>query len=509
VSAAVNIQNSAERRRSKFRHDIRTSFNVLIGYSEICLEEMGSDHKEIISAMSEFIAAVHAALRDTEYALERVTLESDELFVLEISRWLKRELLPVIKMLASLRISMAVKFSADENWRNLDAALKRLAHQCLNPFSAIPFPKTQSAEQAILVSEGTDSGENRTGKVLVVDDEWDNLVVLRHKLERLKCNVTALTSPSLALKVAAENIYDVVLVDLQMPEMSGLDFITAMMADPHTCNIPVLVITAVDDSDILSECINRGAVDFLPKPVDPSILKARVLSCLERKRSADRERQMASELTLEKARVDELLSVILPAETVAELKETGTVRPRRFSNVAVLFCDVVSFTSYCETNPPEEVVAHLHSLFSEFDAIVEMNGLQKIKTIGDSFMVAGNLLRPLSDPLSAALNAGLEMIDAASVHASGWQVRVGVHVGDVVAGIVGTRQYLFDLWGDTVNTAARVEQSGRPMCVTVLKKTLPSMKMNFIMERMGKVELKGKGKFELVGVTRKPESIKA
>ncbi|MEN9530024.1 MAG: hypothetical protein RI932_1897, partial [Pseudomonadota bacterium] len=151
MSAAVNIQNSAERRRSKFRHDIRTSFNVLIGYSEICLEEMGSDHKEIISAMSEFIAAVHAALRDTEYALERVTLESDELFVLEISRWLKRELLPVIKMLASLRISMAVKFSADENWRNLDAALKRLAHQCLNPFSAIPFPKTQSAEQAILV----------------------------------------------------------------------------------------------------------------------------------------------------------------------------------------------------------------------------------------------------------------------------------------------------------------------------------------------------------------------
>lgn len=253
---------------------------------------------------------------------------------------------------------------------------------------------------------------------------------------------------------------------------------------------------------MVGDPINRGAVDFLPKPVDPSILKARVLTCLERKRSADREHRIATELVLEKARVDELLNVILPAETVIELKETGSVQPGRFNNVVVLFFDVVNFTAYCNKNSPEEIVSHLHSLFSEFDTIIEMSGLQKIKTIGDSYMAAGNLLRPIDDPLSSAIEAGLNMIDASAAHPSEWQVRVGIHIGEVVAGIIGTRQYQFDHWGDTVNMAARVEAHGQPMCVSLTASLAKNANPALIRIKSSKVQLKGKGRFELVSLSR-------
>jgi class 3 adenylate cyclase len=502
VAEVEKNQSEAERQRSKFRHDIRTSFNVLIGYSEICLEEVSLSHANLISDLNQFIQEIRAAFRDTEYAIERASLDTEELFKVEVSNWLKSVLILAIQKLASLRARMEIHFLTDENWKNVDRALKHLTLQCLNPFSDLKFARKAVIQKTQIDASSGKENSNFLGKILLVDDQSDNLFVLRHKLERLNCNVTALTSPLLALKLLQENFFDVILVDLQMPEMSGLDFLTAVMANPLTKDIPVLLITASDDTDILSECINRGAVDFLPKPVESSILKARVLSCLERKMSRDRERQISTELAFEKARVDELLGMILPHETVKELKETGGVVPRRFTNVAVLFCDVVSFTPYCETHPPEEIIAHLHSLFSEFDAIAEINGMQKIKTIGDSYMAAGGLLRPLSDPLLSAIHAGFDMIDAASIHPSGWQVRVGVHIGDVVAGIVGTRQYLFDLWGDTVNTAARVEGAGAPMSVTVLKKLISNRKLTFAAQKLGSVELKGKGDFELTTLTR-------
>jgi CheY-like chemotaxis protein len=502
VSKIKDERDIAESARSKFRHDLRTLFNVLLGYSEICLEEIADESQDCVDLLSRFIVGVRSALRDSEYAIERARLDSEQLFKVEITFWLKNDLLAALQKLGHLRSDMNEFGIDNEVWKDLDMALMRLTLECLNPFSGSGFSeRAVQGKSTDLVTTEILAGESK-GKILLVDDEWDNLVVLRHKLEGLGCSVTGNTSPKTALRYAVENSYDLVLVDLQMPEMSGLEFIDGMHAHPATKDIPVLVITASDDKEILTECINKGAVDFLPKPVDSSILKARVLSCLERKKSQDREKQMANELLLEKARVDELLQMILPAETVVELKATGSVAPKRFSNVTVLFCDVVQFTPYCESHSPEEIIAHLHSLFSEFDAIIELNGMQKIKTIGDSFMAAGNLLRPLSNPMLTAINAGLEIIDATAAHPSGWKVRVGVHMGDVVAGIVGTRQYLYDLWGDTVNTAARVEGCAKPMSVAVIAGNAPVKRSGIRTESLGLVDLRGKGEFEIVSVTR-------
>ncbi len=492
----------AERKRSKFRHDIRTSFNVLIGYTEMCLEDVDS-HALAFGVLSQFLEEVRSLLRDTEYALESAMLDSEELFTIQISTWLKLNLLPSIQRISVLIKSIDDTHFHSENRDNLELALKRLTQQCLQPFDHVHFGMRKSEEMTSVKQKETQTSGHFIGRVLLVDDEWHNLAILRHKLERLQFNVTSLTSPQAALTLARENQYDIVMVDLHMPEMTGLEFLNHMSNDPMTREVPVLVISASDDVELLSECIKCGAVDFLPKPVEVSILQARTHSILDKKLSRDRERQMAAELAYEKARVDDLLSMILPQETVTELKETGAVRPRRFSNVAVLFCDVVNFTPYCETHSPEELIAHLHSLFSEFDTVVELQGLQKIKTIGDSYMAAAGLLRPVKQPLLSAVLAGLEMIDVVAGHSSGWKVRVGVHVGDVIAGVVGTRQYLFDLWGDTVNIAARLENSGQEMSVTLLQEVLPNLSDDYSVRNLGKVNLKGKGLFKLSSVTRK------
>jgi class 3 adenylate cyclase len=474
----------------------------------MCIEDAESSDRKTLLVLNEFINDVRALLRDTEYALESSQLDSEELFTIQISMWLKTTLLPSIKRISLNLKKHGSKNFCKENRENVELALKRLTQQCLSPFGYVPFVRPKLYEPVSDTANDARAASDSIGRVLVVDDEWDILAILRHKLERLKFSVTSLTSPHAALKLAYENQYDIVIVDLHMPEMSGLEFLTCVAEDPRTKNVPVLVISASDDIGELSECLTRGAVDFLTKPVESSILRARTHSILEKKLSHDRERQMAAELAFEKARVDDLLSMILPHETVNELKETGSVKPRRFSDVAVLFCDVVNFTPYCESNSPEDLIAHLHSLFSEFDAVVELHGLQKIKTIGDSYMAVAGMLRPVAEPLLSAIMAGLEMIDVVSAHPSGWKVRVGVHIGDVIAGVVGTRQYLFDLWGDTVNIAARLEQSGDEMSVTVLKDVLLNAPDDCTVRSLGQVNLKGRGIFKLASVTRKDSAKK-
>lgn len=493
-------RRQAEKARSVFRHDLRTSFNVLIGYCEMCLEEVSEceGSESVAQTLELMLKDIRVLLREAEYAIESANIETEELFRVEISAWLKKTLLGAIQGLIKKKKQLNQPESCQVSFTHLELAFKRLTQQCLNPFVEAHFIIHQKEES----EESKESGEcvDCKGLVLIIDDQADNLFLLKHRMEKLDVKVVATESPLRALELVKEKNFDVIFVDLDMPEMSGIDFLRALAKQGRITEIPTLVITASDNKEVLSECINIGAVDFLPKPFENSILKARLKTSLTRKKSQDREKRMALDLRLEKARVDELLSMVLPPATLAELKETGTVKPRRFSDVAVLFCDIVNFTSYCEVHEPEDVLKNLHSLFSEFDAISEMYGIQKIKTIGDSYMAAAGLVESQESPLQRALQAAFAMIEASRVHSAGWQVRVGINVGDVIGGIAGTRQYLFDLWGDTVNTAARLESAGLPMTVTMLADKVQQLPKNVRSYPLGEVELKGKGALKLVSL---------
>jgi class 3 adenylate cyclase len=335
------------------------------------------------------------------------------------------------------------------------------------------------------------------GFCLVVDDNATNRDILCRLLLRQGHKVATAVNGREALDMVRAEAYDLVLLDILMPEMNGFQVLQHLKADPALRDVPVIMISALDQDDSVVRCIAMGAEDYLPKPFNPLLLKARIGACLQKKRFHDKEQLFLRQIEQEKKRSDELLHVILPDQVVEELKATNEVKPRRHDNVAVLFADIVGFTPYCDRHGPEEVVRHLQNLVESWENSALRHGVEKIKTIGDAFMAAAGLLRPVDNPVLACVRCGLEMLEAARKLGVGWDLRVGVHVGRVMAGVIGRRQYLYDLWGDTVNTAARMESHGVKGAITLSREAWRWM-AGLARGEAHVVEVKGKGPLEMV-----------
>ncbi|HWK63300.1 MAG TPA: adenylate/guanylate cyclase domain-containing protein [Rhizobiaceae bacterium] len=339
--------------------------------------------------------------------------------------------------------------------------------------------------------------------LLVVDDNEDNRFTLAQRLEREGYGtVVCACNGREALDLLADRPFDLVLLDISMPEMDGFQVLEHVKADTTLRDIPVVMISAIDEIDSVARCIGLGAEDYLTKPFNAVLLRARVGACLEKKRLRDQEADYLQQIEGEKRRADELLHAILPSGAVRELKATNEVRPRRYNEVAVLFCDIADFTSYCDRNPPEKVVNELGALVSEYERIVGAHQMEKIKTIGDAFMATAGLFDSVPDPILAGLQCGMDMVRASRCIEPKWEVRVGVHFGPVVAGTIGKRQYMFDLWGDTVNMAARLAAYASPGSVVTSGATWHRVRDRGRGRSLGIVDIKGKGRVELIECQR-------
>ena len=227
----------------------------------------------------------------------------------------------------------------------------------------------------------------------------------------------------------------------------------------------------------------------------------------------DKVRQRTSELIDEKATSERLLLNVLPAPIAERLKMGEHQIVDRFDAVTVLFADIVGFTSLSSRTSPEKLVTMLNELFSTFDRLAEKHGLEKIKTIGDAYMVVAGIPHPIADHATAMALMGLDMLAAIAEFAAKYDrdltIRVGIHTGSVVAGVIGQKKFIYDLWGDTVNTASRMESSGIPGRVHVSEVTAALLAENFELESRGPIEVKGKGTmstFLLVGPKRTPHA---
>jgi adenylate cyclase len=328
-----------------------------------------------------------------------------------------------------------------------------------------------------------------TGVVLVVDDNDTNRDLLVRWLHRDGHQIVEARNGREALAVLRERRFDLVLLDVLMPEVNGFEVLERMKADPALRHLPVVMISAFNEIDSVAHCIERGADDYLPKPFKPVLLRARVNACLEKKR-------LLEQIEAERRRADELLHVILPAPVVTELKANNRVRPCRHENVAVLFCDIAGFTPYCDRNCPEDFFPVLQKLVEAWEESALRHGVEKIKTIGDAFMAAAGLLRrDVANPVRACVALGQEMIRLTR-ELTPWNIRVGIHAGPVVAGVIGRRQYLFDLWGDTVNTAARMESHGVVGSVVLSADAWRQIASIARAEPRGPIQVKGKGVLE-------------
>jgi class 3 adenylate cyclase len=219
---------------------------------------------------------------------------------------------------------------------------------------------------------------------------------------------------------------------------------------------------------------------------------------------ADLERKVAertNDLELERSRTVSLLHNILPADIAAELSATGSAHSARHEAVSVLFTDFSGFTQAASTMPADRMVAELNEVFAAFDDICDEEGVEKIKTIGDAYMAAAGLPRPCADHAQRCVRVGLRMLSFVERRNASssfkWRLRVGVHSGPVVAGIVGKRKYAFDIWGDTVNIASRMESAGEPGRVNVSAYTRDLVHREFKCEYRGKVDAKGKGEVDM------------
>jgi adenylate cyclase len=303
--------------------------------------------------------------------------------------------------------------------------------------------------------------------ILIVDDNEDNRYTLQLLLESDGHSRLATASGGHeALALLAREKFSLVLLDLMMPDLNGEEVLKIIKGNSDTRDVSVVVLSADTDTEMISKCIESGADDYLPKPFNPTILRARVSSELSKRSLRSMENEYREKIEQEKKRSEALLRNILPPEIAIRLRKGETNIADHFEDATIIFTDVVGFTKITARMRAFEIVSCLNRLFGEFDRLADDVGAEKIKTIGDSYMAAVGLPAPRPNHAQIASKLALDLVTAAQRLQSSlpmpFPIRVGVHSGPIMAGVIGTRKFAYDVWGDTVNIASRIEAASEP-----------------------------------------------
>jgi class 3 adenylate cyclase len=341
-----------------------------------------------------------------------------------------------------------------------------------------------------------ESQSTLAARVMLLDDDPIVIDVLKVYLEDAGyTDIIATTDASRAVDLLRAASPDLLITDLMMPEVDGFEILRQLRADIHLSHTPVIVLTSSTESNDKLRALELGATDFLAKPVDPSELVLRLHNNLTVKAYQDQIQKAHQES-------DRLLLSILPASIAERLKRGETDVTDYFEEATVLFADLVNFTSFASKTNAATAVQLLNQVFNAFDQVVDEKGLEKIKTIGDSYMLAGGLPMRRADHASAVVDAGLAMLSfverlaTEDGPASNFLLRIGAHTGPVAAGVIGTKKFYYDLWGDTVNVASRMESTGIDGRFQISEATRQAVGDEFQLEARGAIEVKGKGEME-------------
>ena len=321
-----------------------------------------------------------------------------------------------------------------------------------------------------------------TARILLIEDVPANIQAVSAILREQSYLVNVATSGPQALELLERVRPDLILLDVMMPGIDGFETCRRIKASTIWREIPIIFLTAKTETADIVRGFEVGAVDYVSKPFNAHELLARVRTHLALDR-LHRENQR-------------LLLNVLPAPIAERLKKEAGLIAERFDDVSVLFADIVGFTPLSAQLSPPDLLDLLNRVFSAFDELAGQHGLEKIKTIGDAYMVAGGLPEPQPDHLASMARLALAMHESVRTigHTSGpLSLRVGLHVGSVIAGVIGIRKFIYDVWGDTVNTASRLESHGTAGRVQVSEAVYRRLQDRFEFEPRGTIELKGRG----------------
>jgi adenylate cyclase len=436
----------------RLRHDLRSPLNVIKGYSELLLEDMEADKEQPLRADL-------TKLRDSA-----------------------NQLLAQIDALVTLR-SEAAK----------PEGIGSLAQEA--GFVADVLRTVQPLQTSSAVPEAVQSS-----RILVVDDNASNRDVLARRLTREGHQVVTASNGASALELIGSHEFDLVLLDLIMPQMNGFEVLRRLKATEHTQDVPVIVISALDELDSVVRCIESGAEDYLTKPFNPVLLRARINASLEKKRLHDREKKFIHDLEHERQRSESLLLNILPQVVVQRMREGENIIADRIMDATILFCDLVGFTALSQELSADRIIEFLSQIFSAFDRLALEHGVEKIKTIGDAYMVAAGIPQPQADHVLRIVTLAPRLLQSVNAIAAetglNLQARIGIHTGPLVAGVIGTHKFVYDVWGDTVNTASRMESHSLPGRIQISAATRAALGDRYSYEPRGMMDIKGKGRME-------------
>ena len=430
---------------------LRTPLNTIIGYSELLLED--SDSVPIDNFVSD---------------INKIT---------ESGRMLEKEL------------SSIIKFDSDD--------VKGIRKQSLNLGN---MSMVKDVMDSINPIDEADKKPKELGRILVVDDNKNNTDLLDKRLTKQGHIVqTANNGKEAVLRLTMDREgVDIILLDIVMPEMNGYEVLKFLKNDKRFFEIPVIMISSMDDTDSIYRCIENGADDYITKPFEKSILDARISSCIEKKHLRDKEKKLMSELAEEQKKSENLLLNILPEDIAERLKAGESNIATKHDNVTMLFADIVNFTPQSKDLKPNKLIVILNKIFSSFDDLSTKYKIEKIKTIGDSYFAVSGLNE---DPSKSAINIvkmAKEMIQSVyninnDTSEMDIQIRIGIHSGSVVTGVIGKHKFAYDLWGAAVNMASRMESTSKAGKIHISEQVKVLVKENFSYQDRNKIEVKGVG----------------
>lgn len=497
---------------AKLRHDLRTPINAIIGYSEILMEDAEDggdalllpDLNQIHAAGKELLDRVNVILADVSVSSGQQDTDIEALAA-DLQYQLRTPTDAVIGY-SELLLEEARgrgNSSAQGDLEKIHAAAQRfvdvindIIRFTLGGEALVGVETETTAEKLVThavqtIQPQSDAGQAAAngGTILVVDDSAVNRDILVQRLSRQGHRVITAQDGRHALTLLSEYAFDLILLDILMPELNGYQVLETIKQDSTWREIPVIMISALDELDSVVHCIEMGAEDYLPKPFNPVLLHARIESSLEKKRLRDQQRALFRKFATD--------------EVVEELMAEGFALGGKYVEATAMFSDIRSFTTIAEAQSPAETIALLNNYFGYVMQAIASEGGIVNQMVGDGLMAIFGAPRPRADHCERAVRAALKMVaqiealngEQAAVGKPPIRIGIGIASGRVIAGYTGTEmRATYTCVGDTVNLAARLEAHtkvvGEPILIDGT--TRGALSDEIAVQPQGMVQLKGK-----------------
>ncbi len=505
------------------RAQFSTPIDVIIGYTQILLEDVQKDQtEEFLSDLSKILESGWILQKKVDQLLELSSLnEQNEMFDFKkFSSDLQFSLLtPLTSVIGYSELILEKEEPGKNEQFYLDVhkihqaaklfikyvgEIDRLASSyysgidLLSQFenSSLMIKKMMTSIPAL--EKGFVYHRSLTkGSILVVDDNVMARELLMRRITHYGFTAVAADDPSDLFKKIDLNNFDLILLEIVMNRVSGFDILKKIKRNRKYADIPVIVTSPLGEIDTFIRCLELGADDYLKRPINEVIFQARITASIERKILKDNEIKYLVELKKEKKKSENLLLNIVPETIAKELKKGRRNIADKYPAVTIIFIDIVKFTEITEFLSPEELIKMLNLIFSTFDKLTDKYQLEKIKTIGDAYMAVCGA--PIANSLHAelvaefALHAMQEIENLNKILKFPVQIRIGIHTGPVIAGVIGKKKFMYDLWGETVNLASRLESTGVVNKIQVSESTYEHLKNQYSFKKRGSITAKGMG----------------